>query len=660
MSEKDEEKINNSMPSLEDLLKKGIINKITCDKIKLTKSIIEKKYQKKESQYFRNLQTLTEINNYLNTINVISDKEKKDIKKSIIKTINENQKLLRQNISLSKFQILSQIGRGGFGKVNICKDKDTNEIFAMKKIKCDLIKSTQKLFQIKTEKDILAFNKNNTDLWKSKLFYSFVEDENLYFIIDYFPGGDLLHLMNKKDTFTENEARFYIAEIILCVENIHKLNCIHRDIKPDNIFIDKNGHLKLGDFGLSFISENINFPYTNKNDTKLNEIIANSDVGSLLYVAPEIFEKKGYGPEIDWWGVGSIFYEMIIGYPPFWDSNDTPEKTFHKLKNFKKYLKIPEKYIKISPEAKKLILDFLCESKNRLGKNGIDEIKKHPFFKNFDWDNIRNMKAPFIPELDQEIYNKYYNNEIIRPVVDIQLFNKGNVNNKINETFDNNNDINWKLYDFNFNINHEKIKDQLYDSKFFIDMIKKEIENKYYTNNTDEISTDDYSFFRSNESLIAGCNIRSPKKRLTFTKDKLNKFEKNNNDNDELVLENIKSSKNNSLRNDFYMRRKSLKIIPIKNILNNSINITDSKNTKFKDNFRNNTTIFDKTSKNRDLLNNSFNENNTINKRKNSLKNENINRKKIILHKKNAIEFPTDVKKKYITIGGKVICVTKK
>ena len=657
MNGKNETIINENMPSLDDLQKTGILSRINIDKIKLTKSIIEKKYQNKENQYFKILKTISEIKNYLNTITIISDKDKEELKKSISKKINENQRLLRQKISLNKFKILSQIGKGAFGKVNICKDKDTNEFFAIKQIKCDLIKSTKKLFQIKTEKDILSLSNNDIDLWKSKLFYSFIEDENLYLITDYFPGGDLLHLMNKKDTFSEKEARFYIAEIILCVENIHKLNCIHRDIKPDNIFIDKNGHLKLGDFGLSFISEKINFPYTNNKKNKLNEIIANSDVGSLLYVAPEIFDKKGYGPEVDWWGVGSIFYEMLIGYPPFWNSEDTPQTTYYKLKNFKKYLEIPEKYIKISPEAKKLILDFLCDAKNRLGKNGIDEIKKHPFFKNFDWENVRKMKAPFIPELDPEIENKYYFiNEKIRPVIDIKLFNKCNIN-KINNNFDkNNNNINWKFYDFNFNINHKKIKDQLYNSKYFIDMIKKEIENKYCTNNTDEISTDEYSFLKSNESLIAGSNIKITNKKFSFTKERFHKFDSNN---DEIVFDNIKKNENISLRNIFNERKKSLKIIPIKNILNKSININKSRNRELKNNFLtyNNSDAF---SKDWDSTNNSIKTYNKNIKGKNNTKNEIIQQKKKIIHRKNISEFPVDKKKKYIMLGGKIICVTKK
>ena len=117
----------------------------------------------------------------------------------------------------------------------------------------------------------------------------------------------------------------------------------------------------------------------------------------------QIQQKKIYGAEVDWWSVGIILYEMLVGFPPFWSNKDTPKETGIKLKNFKKYLNIP-KGVKISYEAKKLIFDFLSERDKRLGRNGIEEIKNHIFFKKFDWDNIRKMKPPFVPKLFK--YNK--------------------------------------------------------------------------------------------------------------------------------------------------------------------------------------------------------------------------------------------------------------
>ena len=393
----------NSLYSLEELVKLGRINKSTYDKVKLSSSIIEKKYLEKETQYSKNEKIYNTINNYFNNISYILDSEKEEMKKLIFRKISKYYRYSRQKIDENRFEIISEIGKGGFGKVKLCRDKTTNEVLAMKKLKYDLLINNAQLFHIKTEKDILSSNNN---IWKANLDYSFINDGYLYFIMDYYPGGDLLHFMNKKDTLTEDEARFYIAEIILAVESLHKNNCIHRDIKPDNFFIDKNGHLKIGDFGLSLISNNISYPYTyslkknncNGDSENLKKLIGFSNVGSLLYVAPEVIDKKSYGAEIDWWSVGIIFYEMLVGFPPFWGENDTPKDTGLKLKNFKKYLNIP-KGVKISHGAKKLIFDFLSDRENRLGVNGIDEIKNHIFFKGFDWENVRKMKPPFVPNL---------------------------------------------------------------------------------------------------------------------------------------------------------------------------------------------------------------------------------------------------------------------
>ena len=141
---------------------------------------------------------------------------------------------------------------------------------------------------------------------------------------------------------TEEEARFYIAEMILAVDSVHKLNCIHRDLKPDNILIGKDGHIKLSDFGLAKISEKI-FDKNAQNAISEKKSHAKnfSCVGTANYVAPEVLCKKGYGPEIDWWSVGVIFFEMLCGYAPFC-SKETSE-VCHKILNWQKYLKIPSK-----------------------------------------------------------------------------------------------------------------------------------------------------------------------------------------------------------------------------------------------------------------------------------------------------------------------------
>jgi serine/threonine protein kinase len=242
--------------------------------------------------------------------------------------------------------------------------------------------------------------------WIVELKASFQEDDYLYLIMEYLPGGDFMNLLIKKDILTEEEARFYTAELILAIESIHKLDCIHRDIKPDNVLIDKTGHIKLSDFGLAKVSEKIFSQKQEIDDYKPNSHQKNySCVGTAYYVAPEVLNKKGYGPEIDWWSVGVIFFEMLVGYAPFC-SKETSEVCY-KVLNWKKYLKIPSK-IKISREAEDLIMKLINNSNERLGLRGSEEIKSHPFFKGIDWNNIRNTKAPFIPKLKNDYDNSYF------------------------------------------------------------------------------------------------------------------------------------------------------------------------------------------------------------------------------------------------------------
>ena len=252
----------NSFPNfhfLEELVIKGVISSKTMDKVKIGTSVIEKKYKRKETKYNDNENLYNKINIYLNSINNtntnLSEQEKDDIKKSIFKKISNYNRLLRQKLTEKRFEIITNIGQGSLGNVYMVRDKLNNKIYAMKKLSIPEIIRESQLFHVKREKDILSMNSNN--IWQTKLNYSFIEGDYLYYIIEHCPGGDLLSYFEMKDFLSEEEARFYIAEIILGVESLHKNKCIHRDIKPENIFIDKYGHLKLGDFGLSIISNNI-------------------------------------------------------------------------------------------------------------------------------------------------------------------------------------------------------------------------------------------------------------------------------------------------------------------------------------------------------------------------------------------------------------------
>ena len=391
---------------LNQLLNKKKISQRTYDKVIIAKQYIERKYNLKQ---IKNV----EWNNIISKIDSlnVSDKEKKFIKKNIY-----NQEVVKYRNSRIKqtiydYESIKIIGRGAFGEVHVCRNKKTDEIVAIKKIKKESLYNKNQIIHIKNEQLFMSKVKSP---WIVELKASFQDYDYLYLVMEFLQGGDLMNILIKKDILTEEESRFYIAEIILAIESIHNLDCIHRDIKPDNVLIDKSGHIKLTDFGLAKISDKILYEKNNNIQENMNNINYTgkychnknfSCVGTAYYVAPEVLNKKGYGPEIDWWSVGVIFFEMLVGYVPFC-SKETNEACY-KVLNWKKYLKIPEN-VRMSSEAEDLIFKLINSPKNRLGVNGSKEIKEHPFFYGFNWDNILNIKPPFIPFLKNEYDTSYF------------------------------------------------------------------------------------------------------------------------------------------------------------------------------------------------------------------------------------------------------------
>ena len=385
---------------LDKLLKSKKISQSTYDKVIIAKQIIEQKYNMKN---IKNSE-MNQIFSKIDSLN-ISQSQKEQIKQEIHSQESAKYRKLREKQSIRDYTSLAIIGRGAFGEVHVCREKKTGQIVAVKKIRKDVLKIKNQVIHVRNEQLFMSKVKSP---WIVELKASFQEDDYLYLVMEYLPGGDFMNLLIKKDILTEDEAKFYTAELILAIENIHKLDCIHRDIKPDNVLIDKTGHIKLSDFGLAKVSPKI-FELNNNNeniDFKPDSHQKNySCVGTAYYVAPEVLKKKGYGPEVDWWSVGVIFFEMLFGYAPF-HSKET-NQVCHKVLNWQKYLVIPSK-IKISKEAEDLIWKLINNSNQRLGIGGAEEIKKHPFFKDVDWDNIRNTKAPFIPRLKNDYDTHYF------------------------------------------------------------------------------------------------------------------------------------------------------------------------------------------------------------------------------------------------------------
>uniref|UniRef100_A0A667ZZI2 Rho-associated protein kinase 1 n=1 Tax=Myripristis murdjan TaxID=586833 RepID=A0A667ZZI2_9TELE len=288
------------------------------------------------------------------------------------------------------YEVVKVIGRGAFGEVQLVRHKATRKVYAMKLLsKFEMIKRSDSAF-FWEERDIMAFANS---AWVVQLFFAFQDDRYLYMVMEYMPGGDLVNLMSNYDV-PEKWARFYTAEVVLALDGIHAMGFIHRDVKPDNMLLDKAGHLKLADFGTCM---------------KMNKdgmVRCDTAVGTPDYISPEVLKSQGgdgyYGRECDWWSVGVFLYEMLVGDTPFYA--DSLVGTYSKIMNHKNALTFPDDS-DISKDAKNLICAFLTDREVRLGRNGVDEIKRHPFFKNdqWTWENIRETAAPVVPELSSDI-----------------------------------------------------------------------------------------------------------------------------------------------------------------------------------------------------------------------------------------------------------------
>ncbi|KAM5179821.1 serine/threonine-protein kinase 38 isoform 1-T2 [Mantella aurantiaca] len=367
----------------------------------------------------------------------LRDEEKKMRRSAHARKETEFLRLKRTRLGLEDFESLKVIGRGAFGEVRLVQKKDTGHVYAMKILrKADMLEKEQ-VGHIRAERDILV---EADSLWVVKMFYSFQDKLNLYLIMEFLPGGDMMTLLMKKDTLTEEETQFYIAETVLAIDSIHQLGFIHRDIKPDNLLLDSKGHVKLSDFGLCTglkKAHRTDF-YRNLNHSLPNDLnvqnmnskrkaetwkrtrrqLAFSTVGTPDYIAPEVFLQTGYNKLCDWWSLGVIMYEMLIGYPPF--CSETPQETYKKVMNWKETLTFPPE-VPISEKAKDLILRFCCESEQRVGASGVEEIKCNPFFEGVDWEHIRERPAAIPIEIksidDTSNFDEFPDSDILKPMV---------------------------------------------------------------------------------------------------------------------------------------------------------------------------------------------------------------------------------------------------
>ncbi|KAL6055677.1 hypothetical protein STEG23_034239, partial [Scotinomys teguina] len=348
----------------------------------------------KESPYVSRHMTYRFISDGLNSLVLDLDFPALRKNKNIDNFLNRYEKIVKKirglQMKAEDYDVVKVIGRGAFGEVQLVRHKASQKVYAMKLLsKFEMIKRSDSAF-FWEERDIMAFANSP---WVVQLFCAFQDDRYLYMVMEYMPGGDLVNLMSNYDV-PEKWAKFYTAEVVLALDAIHSMGLIHRDVKPDNMLLDKHGHLKLADFGTCM---------------KMDEtgmVHCDTAVGTPDYISPEVLKSQGgdgyYGRECDWWSVGVFLFEMLVGDTPFYA--DSLVGTYSKIMDHKNALCFPED-TEISKHAKNLICAFLTEREVRLGRNGVEEIKQHPFFKNdqWNWENIRETAAPVVPELSSDI-----------------------------------------------------------------------------------------------------------------------------------------------------------------------------------------------------------------------------------------------------------------
>ncbi|XP_076667329.1 ribosomal protein S6 kinase 2 beta [Andrena cerasifolii] len=292
----------------------------------------------------------------------------------------------------SQFELLKVLGQGSFGKVFLVRKvvgKDSSTLYAMKVLKKATLKVRDRV-RTKMERNILVDVEHPFIV---RLHYAFQTEGKLYLILDFLRGGDLFSRLAKEVMFTEDDVKFYLAELALALDHIHKLGIIYRDLKPENILLDTEGHISLTDFGLS--------------KQPLDDCKAYSFCGTVEYMAPEIVNRKGHSFAADWWSFGVLMFEMLTGALPFQGENRKETMT----QIMKAKLSMP---LNISPEAQALLrVLFKRNAANRLGSGGVEEIKSHVFFATIDWDALykKEIKPPFKPAVSEKDDAFYFDSE---------------------------------------------------------------------------------------------------------------------------------------------------------------------------------------------------------------------------------------------------------
>uniref|UniRef100_A0A7R9ZTS3 non-specific serine/threonine protein kinase n=1 Tax=Pseudo-nitzschia arenysensis TaxID=697910 RepID=A0A7R9ZTS3_9STRA len=391
------------------------------------------------------------------------------------------QKDSRKQVTTADFESLAVIGRGAFGEVRLVRSKPKRDepvqIFALKSMKKEMMILKNQVGHVRAEREALS-KASAENKWLTSLYYSFVDESHLYMVMEFLPGGDLMSLLIKEDTFSESVTRFFMAEAAHAISSVHALGYIHRDIKPDNMLLDSRGHLKLTDLGLckkvgevspiddpdvvlkSLKEQGILASAENMTDTgsdggsgapgkhrtpgdamamsidngievgiggippgrpanmptgKARREMAYSTVGTPDYIAPEVLAAQNgasgysYTTAVDWWSLGVIMFECLVGYTPFYAED--PVTTCRKILRWRQCLELPaETEAKLSSECIDFLTCLLAGPDCRIGsskngtefENGFKQVVQHPWFKGFDWDGLPDREGPLLPNGSRE------------------------------------------------------------------------------------------------------------------------------------------------------------------------------------------------------------------------------------------------------------------
>eukprot|EP00727_Mastigamoeba_balamuthi_P008755 m51a1_g4501 putative protein kinase domain containing protein (678) ;mRNA; r:356641-361440 len=318
----------------------------------------------------------------------------------------------RLALSIQDFVVVKPLTRGGYGSVYVARKVQTGDVFAVKAMSKAALGNKNAMATLRNERDILASTENPHVV---KMYYCFASQDNVYIVMEYLPGGDCFSMLQTLGSLPEDRARVYAAETALALEYLHSKGVVHRDLKPDNMLIDKDGHIKLTDFGLSNkgllrkqaksgsisaapracafssaidLSEDSGVQGRKSKSRMSLEGDQMHAVGTPDYIAPEVLLGLPHGEDVDWWALGCVLFELVVGVPPF--SAETVEQTFDNI------------------TAKRLEWPDDVEASD--GLRGLRELdlRSHRFFEGIDWEQLRAQRAPFVPTISDDADTSFF------------------------------------------------------------------------------------------------------------------------------------------------------------------------------------------------------------------------------------------------------------